>query len=73
MSRMAKHPRSLFWLCVLVAGILSGAGVATALEIGEMAPDFALPSTTGENISLRQYLGKKAVLIEFFIMDFTPV
>lgn len=48
------------------------ATVATALEVGEKAPDFALPSTTGEKISLSQFLGKKLVLIEFYVTDFTP-
>ncbi len=51
---------------------VAGATVATALEVGEKAPDFTLPSTTGEKISLNQFLGKKLVLIEFYVADFTP-
>jgi peroxiredoxin Q/BCP len=44
-------------------------GVSTALEVGEEAPDFTLPSTLGEEISLRQFRGKHLVLIEFYGSD----
>ena len=40
--------------------------------IGKPAPDFTLPSTTGENISLRQYKGKKTVVLYFYSKDETP-
>jgi peroxiredoxin Q/BCP len=52
------------------AGI--GARVAAALEVGEKAPDFTLPATTGEKISLSQFRGKKLVLLEFYVHDFGP-
>jgi peroxiredoxin Q/BCP len=39
--------------------------------IGKPAPDFSLPSTTGENISLRQYKGKKTVVLYFYPKDET--
>lgn len=60
-------------LGMLLAGVLVLAGVAAALEVGERAPDFALPSTTGEEISLSQFLGRKNVLIQFYKTDFNPV
>ena len=40
--------------------------------IGKPAPDFALPSTTGENITLRQFKGKKTVVLFFYPKDETP-
>ncbi len=40
--------------------------------IGRTAPDFSLPSTTGENISLRQFKGKKTVILYFYPKDETP-
>lgn len=40
--------------------------------IGKPAPDFTLPSTTGEPISLRQYKGKKTVILYFYPKDETP-
>lgn len=67
MSRLAKLRRSCLLLGVLVAGVLVGASAATPLEVGEKAPDFTLPGTTGEKISLSQFRGKKPVLIEFYV------
>jgi peroxiredoxin len=55
---------------MLLVGMLSVAGVALAIEIGEQAPDFTLPSTTGETISLSQFRGQKLVLLEFYVNDF---
>jgi thioredoxin-dependent peroxiredoxin len=43
------------------------------LDIGDRAPDFTLPSSTGENISLSQFIGKKNVVIFFYPMDESPV
>jgi hypothetical protein len=67
---LAKRTKSLFLSSALLAGVLGVAGVATALEVGEKAPDFTLPSTTGEKISLSQFQGKKPVLLEFYVADF---
>lgn len=67
MSGLAKLTRSWLLLGVLLAGVLVGASAATALEVGEKAPDFTLPGTTGEKISLSQFRGKKLVLIEFYV------
>ena len=40
--------------------------------IGKPAPDFTLPSTTGEPISLKQFKGKKSVVLYFYPKDETP-
>jgi peroxiredoxin Q/BCP len=40
--------------------------------IGRPAPDFNLPSTSGENITLRQFKGKKTVVLYFYPKDETP-
>ena len=40
--------------------------------IGKPAPDFTLPSTTGEPISLRSFKGKKTVILYFYPKDETP-
>ena len=47
-------------------------GVSAAVEVGQKAPDFELRSTTGGNIRLSDFAGKKNVLIEFYVMDFNP-
>jgi hypothetical protein len=72
MGKRVASLRTLVLGVVLVAGLVS-AGMALALEIGEQAPDFTLPSTTGEKISLNQFRGKKHVLIQFYRTDFNPV
>jgi peroxiredoxin Q/BCP len=62
----------------LVALVLAGwlglaiASEAAALELGKAAPDFSLPGTNGETISLKQFRGKKIVLLEFFGAAFAP-
>ena len=40
--------------------------------IGKPAPDFTLPSTTGENVTLKQFKGKKTVILYFYPKDDTP-
>jgi hypothetical protein len=73
--QMAMGVQRMSWWCVLglwLIGMLGGGSVATALEVGEKAPDFTLPSTTGEQISLSQFQGKQHVLLEFYGVDFAP-
>lgn len=44
----------------------------TSLQVGDRAPNFTLSSATGENVSLNDFLGKKAVVIYFYPKDDTP-
>jgi len=48
-----------------------GVGHALALQVGEKAPDFTLPGTTAEEIKLADYVGKKPVVVFFYIGAFT--
>ncbi|ACO45053.1 redoxin domain-containing protein [Deinococcus deserti] len=41
--------------------------------LGQPAPDFTLPSSTGENITLGSYRGQKHVVLVFYPLDFSPV
>lgn len=52
-----------------VASPASGAGP----NVGDRAPDFTLPATTGAPIGLSQFRGKRVVLLEFYGADFNPV
>jgi hypothetical protein len=63
----------LFLLAMFLPGISEAASVTTPPKIGDQAPDFSLPATTGGKISLSQFRGKKLVLIEFYGADFSPV
>lgn len=47
-------------------------GIAAALEVGDKAPDFNLPSTKEGKWSLAAQAGKKNVVIQFYVLDFTP-
>lgn len=43
------------------------------LKPGDTAPDFTLPSTVGDKVTLSDYRGKKNVLLLFYPLDFSPV
>jgi len=43
------------------------------VKVGEKAPDFTLPSLSGEKISLSQFRGKKNVVLSFVPAAWTPV
>jgi peroxiredoxin len=41
------------------------------LQVGDKAPDFTLPDQNGNKVSLSQYLGKKNVVLAFYVLAFT--
>jgi peroxiredoxin (alkyl hydroperoxide reductase subunit C) len=43
------------------------------VKIGDKAPDFTLPAVSGKSLSLRQFVGKKNVVISFVPAAWTPV
>lgn len=73
MCKLTKFQKSLLSLGLLFLGLLGTVRMSSALDIGDRAPDFSLPATTGGKISLSQFRGKKLVLIEFYGADFSPV
>ena len=58
---------SFLTLVFMVATALS----AAPLEVGEKAPDFELESTKGGKLKLSSLKGKN-VLINFYVLDFSP-
>ncbi|MEW6584531.1 MAG: peroxiredoxin [Nitrospirota bacterium] len=54
-------------------GMLKPIESKTHLKIGMKAPEFTLPSLTGEKVTLGQYKGKKNVVISFVPAAWTPV
>ena len=44
---------------------------AAAFEVGDKAPDFELDSTKGGKLKLSSLRGKN-VLINFYVLDFSP-
>ena len=43
-----------------------------ALAVGDQAPDFTLPSTSGSNFTLSKDMAGKPCIIYFYPKDFTP-
>ena len=46
--------------------------VSSAVEVGEKAPDFQHPSTKEGKFKLSDQSGKKNVVVQFYVLDFTP-
>jgi peroxiredoxin len=47
-------------------------GPAAAIDLGDKAPDFELPSTRDGKFKLSNLAGKKNTIIQFYVLDFTP-
>ncbi len=43
----------------------------TKLKVGDTAPDFVLTDTTGKEVRLSDYRGKKNVVLAFYVLAFT--
>lgn len=65
------------WYRWLAAGLLGVAALfaapaqAQTLKVGDKAPDFSVISSTGKPVALGDYLGKKNVVVFFYIAAFT--
>ena len=70
---MIRSPRMHVAFGALLLGILLlfSSNPAMAVQVGDKAPDFSLPSTTAEKVSLADFLGKKPVVVFFYVYAFT--
>lgn len=59
--------------CIYDPGKLQPRNTTEAIEVGDKAPDFTLPSVSGDKVSLSDYRGKKNVVISFVPAAWTPV
>ena len=55
-----------------MSAVVIGPRSAGAVEVGEPAPVFKLPATTGADIGLSDFKAKKWVFLEFYGVDFAP-
>lgn len=76
--------RQIRWMNVIVLGALAATMVTsatanqedvkvshTSLKAGDMAPDFTLLDNKWKQIHLRDYRGKKNVVLAFYVLAFT--
>jgi peroxiredoxin Q/BCP len=52
--------------------ILGLFGGAPTVQVGDVAPDFALPDRAGKTVRLSDYRGKQPVVLYFYPKDDTP-
>ena len=68
---MATSRKKLSVLLMAFSLVFAVAGLASALQVGDKAPDFELESSKGGKLKLSS-LKDKNVLINFYILDFNP-
>lgn len=77
MKRIVTALAGLFLLLgIFLAGHFSAAAqedaiAKTTLKVGDVAPDFNLPSDKWEQVKLSDYRGKKNVILAFYVLAFT--
>ena len=59
------------WTTLAMAVLVSAEGEAVKLKVGDEAPAFSLPASTGKTISLAEFKGKKKVVLAFYPKAFT--
>jgi peroxiredoxin len=64
--------RSLPAASVLALLLSALPAAVSALDVGEKAPDFTLPSTKGGKLQLSNLAGKQNVVIQFYVLDYSP-
>jgi peroxiredoxin len=68
---MKSTARLIFSLGLAIAVVAAASSAARALEVGDKAPDFELESSQGGKLKLSSLRGKN-VLINFYVLDFSP-
>jgi hypothetical protein len=68
---MKANRKALFALSVALSVIFALPHFAASLEVGDKAPDFELESSKGGKLKLSSLKGKN-VLINFYVLDFSP-
>jgi AhpC/TSA family len=59
-------------VALVACSIVAAPQPSAAIEEGAAAPGFSLPATTGLDVSLSDFKGKKWVFLEFYGSDFAP-
>ena len=56
---------------LMLLALLPTAAMCAQLKAGDVAPDFAVPSSTGKTVRLADFKGKRTVVLAFFPKAFT--
>ncbi len=70
--RLSVVQATVVLTAVTLVAVLALPGGAAAVQVGDRAPDFKLPATTGGQIQLSDFRGKQLVLLEFYHADWGP-
>ena len=68
---MKLNGRLIFSLAFAIAFLVGTSSSSFALNVGDKAPDFELESSKGGKLKLSDLKGKN-VLINFYVLDFSP-
>lgn len=68
---MKSMKRATVMTMFLAFFFLGSTVTTTAVEVGQKAPDFELDSTKGGKLKLSSLKGKN-ILINFYVLDFSP-
>lgn len=68
---MKATAKFMFSLAIAIVVMVGASSAAPALEVGDKAPDFELESSKGGKLKLSSLKGKN-VLINFYVLDFSP-
>ena len=68
---MTANRKRLSTIVIAFALFFAASGLAQALQVGDKAPDFELDSSKGGKLKLSSLKGKN-VLINFYVLDFSP-
>jgi hypothetical protein len=66
-----KTRKKILPILLVAASLILTSGPAQALQVGDKAPDFELDSSKGGKLKLSSLKGKN-VLINFYVLDFSP-
>jgi len=66
-----RSKNAICTLLVAISIVFGASGTARAIGLGDKAPDFELDSTKGGKLKLSSLKGKN-VLINFYVLDFSP-
>ncbi len=64
------HPRTRIAAALLVLALATPLAAAE-LKVGDKAPDFTLLDTNWKAVKLSDYLGKKNLVLAFYVLAFT--